>query len=819
MTAGTIGGLTQNIIRVPDQDVAIAPGATIPDGDRSFKRLIVSLDTGRANEMLTIKTDTGEVQVASDGSVIIRDATGDTNIGSITYRDFGYIEFEFNTLAKASHIQTLLRALMYNDAFGEDGFTLGSAIAILLEDEDTLFNGYLWVSDQVTGTDAADAFETDERRLSADDVIDGGDGDDTLQLVGGGDFYINEMVRFVSVETIQGTAANDRIYIDGSQLAGVRKIAGGGGTNDRLFLSGAGIDLTNVDISGFKEIQIQDARGSVLKVDDVDTAMLVTSYYSDSDTIELTSGTLTDAQRLQLHRQGFETVIAKDATGDTITTIHDAPEIAAFGEAKVTTVVGVATFLDVGRDSVLTVDSGLLRHMSVRAGGGSTLSADDKINIDLASGISLAAGTEYPDQRFVLVDGIKIGEVYGLGSPLASFEFNGDATTARVQKLIRALTYTNGSAHGGGDPRKVSITLTDVAHREVEFSANVEVLPNDAPTNPALAGMSVLENAATGTKIGDLSATDAALDTLTYEIQRSDGTWGTTDGRFVIEGTQLKVANGLLLDHEQAKTHAVTIRVTDQAGLSSQKTFTVAVDDVNPENVTGSAGNDVIYGGAGNDTLDGGSGNDELNGGKGRDRMIGGAGNDIYHVDTKGDVIVEAKNGGTDLVYSAISYTLGATLEHLVGTGKGALSLTGNSLANGILGNNAKNTIKGGAGNDTVNGGGGNDVLYGGSGKDVFAFNTKPNARTNKDVIKDWNPKDDVIHLENQVFTALKAGKLAKGSFVLGAKAKDKTDFVGYNKTTGDLWYDANGSGKGGQVVFANIGRNKKIAHDDFFAI
>ena len=228
----------------------------------------------------------------------------------------------------------------------------------------------------------------------------------------------------------------------------------------------------------------------------------------------------------------------------------------------------------------------------------------------------------------------------------------------------------------------------------------------------------------------------------------------------------------------------------------------------------------MIHSGAGNDTLNGGAGHDTLNGGSGKDRMIGGAGNDTYHVDAKGDVIVEAKNGGTDLVYSAISYTLASTLENLVGTGKAALTLTGNSLGNGILGNNARNTIKGGAGNDTLNGGGGNDVLYGGKGKDAFVFNTPLNKKTNKDKIADWNAKDDVIHLENQVFTALKkAGTLAKGSFVLGAKAKDKNDFVGYDKDTGDLWYDANGSGKGGQVVFAQIGRDKAISHKDFFVI
>ena len=40
--------------------------------------------------------------------------------------------------------------------------------------------------------------------------------------------------------------------------------------------------------------------------------------------------------------------------------------------------------------------------------------------------------------------------------------------------------------------------------------------------------------------------------------------------------------------------------------------------------------------------------------------MRGGLGNDIYVVDQAGDVVDESGGGGTDLVRSAISYTLGS---------------------------------------------------------------------------------------------------------------------------------------------------------------
>jgi Ca2+-binding RTX toxin-like protein len=231
------------------------------------------------------------------------------------------------------------------------------------------------------------------------------------------------------------------------------------------------------------------------------------------------------------------------------------------------------------------------------------------------------------------------------------------------------------------------------------------------------------------------------------------------------------------------------------------------------ENMTAKgAGAISLTGNGSNNILTGNAAANVITGGTGADRMIGGDGNDTYDVDNTGDQVVEAASGGTsDLVYSSINLILADHVEQLVGTGSGKLTLAGNSLGNAVTGNAAANKINGGLGNDQ---------LTGGLGKDSFVFDTKLNAKSNKDKILDWNTKDDTIRLENKIFTKLKkTGTLKKDYFVLGSKAKDKNDFIGYNKKTGDLWYDTNGSGKGGQVVFANIGKNKKIFHDDFVII
>ncbi|MFL4994537.1 MAG: M10 family metallopeptidase C-terminal domain-containing protein, partial [Microvirga sp.] len=164
--------------------------------------------------------------------------------------------------------------------------------------------------------------------------------------------------------------------------------------------------------------------------------------------------------------------------------------------------------------------------------------------------------------------------------------------------------------------------------------------------------------------------------------------------------------------------------------------------------------------------------------------------------------------------------TLAAYVERLTGSGSAAINLTGNALSNRIKGNAAANKINGGNGDDTLAGGAGNDRLTGGNGKDVFVFDTAPARSGNKDTIIDWSAKHDTIQLENAVFKALKkTGGLSKSHFVKAAKALDGNDYVGYDATTGNLWYDHNGSKAGGQLVFANIGKHKSIALNDFLVV
>ncbi|WP_108662194.1 cadherin domain-containing protein [Acuticoccus kandeliae] len=123
----------------------------------------------------------------------------------------------------------------------------------------------------------------------------------------------------------------------------------------------------------------------------------------------------------------------------------------------------------------------------------------------------------------------------------------------------------------------VTVDVTDTAgnsRRETFVIAVTDVAEdpdNTAPANLTLSASTVAENAAPGTVVGLLSATDADGDALTYTLV-GDG------GPFRIVGNELRVSGAL--DHESDATHSVTVRVSDGAGHNVDKAFTIAVGDV-----------------------------------------------------------------------------------------------------------------------------------------------------------------------------------------------------------------------------------------------
>jgi Ca2+-binding RTX toxin-like protein len=243
--------------------------------------------------------------------------------------------------------------------------------------------------------------------------------------------------------------------------------------------------------------------------------------------------------------------------------------------------------------------------------------------------------------------------------------------------------------------------------------------------------------------------------------------------------------------------------------------------------MVGNSGANSLYGGTGDDVLFGNDGNDRLDGATGNDTMKGGLGDDIYIVDSISDTTTEDINQGTDRIDAFVSYTIGVNIENMVLQGTGNINGTGNFVNNTIIGNGGDNilfgaggndTLLGGAGNDQLDGSVGNDRLTGGAGADKFVFATALNA-TGVDQILDFNAAEDVIWLDDAVFTAIGTGVLAASAFTTGSAAADAVDRIIYDPTTGALYYDADGSGGGAAVQIATLSTGLAMTADQFGGI
>ncbi|RZI61371.1 MAG: hypothetical protein EOP94_00725 [Zymomonas sp.] len=97
--------------------------------------------------------------------------------------------------------------------------------------------------------------------------------------------------------------------------------------------------------------------------------------------------------------------------------------------------------------------------------------------------------------------------------------------------------------------------------------------------------------------------------------------------------------------------------------------------------------------------------------------FVGNGGNDTYLVNGSTDTVIEAAGGGTDIVYSTASFTLGSAEVEAIST----VQQTDTTAIN-LIGNYVSQTIVGNYGNNILNGGGGQDRLIGLFGDDTYAI-------------------------------------------------------------------------------------------------
>lgn len=176
----------------------------------------------------------------------------------------------------------------------------------------------------------------------------------------------------------------------------------------------------------------------------------------------------------------------------------------------------------------------------------------------------------------------------------------------------------------------------------------------------------------------------------------------------------------------------------------------------------GEDGNDSLYGRDGDDTLYGGSGKDSLDGGSGNDLLSGGEGDDIYVIGSTRDKVIEASDGGLDMIKSSVSIDLDSinskNVENVTLLGSGSHSIYGSSAHSVLVGNQGNNTITGRSGNDSINGGGGQDVLSGGAGYDLLTGGAGADKfiftrGDDMDTFNDFSHYDDKIEIRGYSLT------------------------------------------------------------------
>ena len=115
-------------------------------------------------------------------------------------------------------------------------------------------------------------------------------------------------------------------------------------------------------------------------------------------------------------------------------------------------------------------------------------------------------------------------------------------------------------------------------------------------------------------------------------------------------------------------------------------------------------------------------------------------------------------------------------------------------------------------------GGAGKDTLIGGAGRDIFVLTA---ARKNsRDTIKDFSPKGDLIQIDRKGFSqSLRLGRLRADQFQLGASAQNSSDRFIYSRSSGSLFFDADGAGGTAQVQIARLSNRTALTASDIRAV
>jgi trimeric autotransporter adhesin len=425
-------------------------------------------------------------------------------------------------------------------------------------------------------------------------------------------------------------------------------------------------------------------------------------------------------------------------------------------------------------------------------------------------------------------------------------------TTAVTDPVTGVVTYTVDAVvellGEGSDTVEVAYTVAGTH----TLAANVE----NGVITATIAGVNLTGNTLDNDLIGNLLANKLTGGAGNDTLNGLDGN-DTLDGGAGSDSLVGGLGNDTyVVDHVGDVLVEQADGGTDSASVAIATATTYALGE-HVENATvtstaavslvGNGADNLLTGNAAANRLEGGAGNDTLDGKAGLDSFVGGTGDDTYIIDQAGELarIIESADEGSDtlkIAYANASTTVAQTvsltgnltaIDNVTVSGSGLFNVTGNELDNSLTGNGSANVLDGGLGSDTLIGlggndtliggerddvligGAGNDLLNGGAGADRFVFTSKLTA--DADRVADF-ADGDLLFLQGSVFTALGAsGALDPNAFALGTAATTAAQHVIYDGSTGNLYYDADGSGVGAKVLVAALNDHPVLDAGDFW--
>jgi Ca2+-binding RTX toxin-like protein len=509
----------------------------------------------RSSQGVTIDLDTHS---ASGG-----DATGDTIVyTTIEGQEVSTIENVVGSEANGDFLYGDDRAnrlvgLGGNDQLegrGGDDLLIGGAGA------DTILGG---AGDDGIAGDAGDDVLNGEE---GDDYIEGGEGIDSIRGGAGAD----KIYAGAGADAdVHGEDDDDRLYgQDGGDVlhgdAGNDTLDGGadadtldGGTGDDILIGGAGAD-TLLGGAGDDRYLFDAASG----------ADQITDAEGLNNSVELTGVSI---DRIWLTQSGVDLVIGVIG-GDTQITV--AGYFQASGGSRISKVVTDTHTLYLAHAGDLIAAMTLA---SATAPASVPQSIADQLDTYWTLGVKAAPRLINP--VFSLNEDGSVSGVIGTidpdDQPLTYALQQGPAHgTLTFNPSDSSWTYQPDADWNGVDGFDVAVTDAD-GQTVIEHVALDVAAVNDAP-GIVVPALSVAENAADGTLIGQLAATDIEGDAVTFS-QQTDAS-----GRFAVSSTgEITVIDGALLDFEAAGSYQIEVTATDAGGASSTQTVTISLSDVN----------------------------------------------------------------------------------------------------------------------------------------------------------------------------------------------------------------------------------------------